>query len=209
MCLAAIINQDATVMCQRQLRDAIYFSQSTPLHGLMMQLSTVVVNCRWIAHRWNLLTSSLCRLGAEGWLDVWKVKRLCETWAAMSLPSASSLPHQSPSISSQVIVLSDYPTQTTKGGEAIRAYAVCPWAFCTQTEGDSDTQATALIAKVQPEDLQQASMLPVVTGFVEWSASYTLEELQQPISQPASQPASITFSSLSCLLLYLVSLWAY
>lgn len=117
-------------MWQRQLRDAMHSSQSTPLHQLMMQLSTVVVNCRWIAHRWNLLISSLCRLGAEGWLHVWKVKRLCETWAGMSLPSASPPPRipttttnpiPNPSICIQVIVPSNYQTQTAKGGgEAIR-----------------------------------------------------------------------------------------
>lgn len=199
MCLAATINKDATVMWHRQLREAIHFSQSTPLHRLMMQLSTVV-NCRWIGHRWNLLISRLCRLGAEGWLNVWKVKRLRETWAGMSLPSASSLPHQSPSISIQVIVLSNYQTQTTKGG-AIWVFTVCPWAFCAVT---ATHKRQLWLQKCNPKiSCWRKCRLssPVMSSEVRATLWKSFS------SQPAF--ASITFSYLSCLLRQPVSHRAY
>lgn len=171
-------------MWPRQLRGAIYFPQSTPSHRLRTHLSTVVVNCRWIGHRWNTLISSLRRLAAEGWLDVRKSKAASQTWGEMSHPSASSAPplltspHQSTSI---CILVSNYQTAKGGGGGVIAVLAVCPWASCTLREGVGDAQATALVAKVCSVKIYSglgsgASSTALMRGEVEASTWQTLPQ---------------------------------
>lgn len=209
MCLPAIINKDATVMCQRQLRDAIHSSQSTPLHQLMMQLSTVVVNCRWIAHRWNLLISSLRRLGAEGWLYVWKVKRLCETCAGMSLPSASSPPPTptppnpipNPSICIQVIVLSNYQTQTAKrrgsvgGGGDPSVFRVFALELCAHRVKVTVTHKRQLWLQKCNQEISARRKRCVSSPALLRSevASYALEALGIPTASLCQHPLLLSF----------------